>query len=360
MKMKKQLSGILTITAISTLLWSCNQSDPVPKGSYKQGVFVINEGNFSQNNGSLSFFTRENNVAESDVYASVNGNALQGGVQDYAIAGEHGLILVDNSAAGQDKIQIVDANTFTSEATITDIENPREVVGVSDNKAYVTCWNTLNSNNTYPVGYVAVIDLTTKKITKKISTDKGPENLVFYKDKVFVGGYTYGGGTKLSVISTSGDEVVSAVSFDEVPNPIGVDVNGKLWVQAGLELFRLNTDTYAIETTMKIGTDASKSAGNFAMAPDLSTIYFVLSDANFVRGETYKFSISDTQVNVSTPFIKRMFSGLAVDPTQGLLYAAVTPSYTQSGYAIRYRGDGSLVDSVKVGVAPTGFVFKQL
>jgi hypothetical protein len=125
----------------------------------------------------------------------------------------------------------------------------------------------------------------------------------------------------------------------------------------------LNTETFAVETTLKIGTDASKTPGNFAMAPDLSTIYFVLSsfDANYVNhGATYKFSINDTQVNVTTPFINRIFTGLAVDPTQGLVYAAVTPSYTQSGYAVRYRGDGTLVDSVKVGVAPTGFFFKQL
>jgi len=361
--MKKQLFRILTITSISGILWSCNQSDPVPKGSYVQGVFVINEGNFSQNNGAISYFARENNTAEADLFSLVNNSTLKGGVQGYGISGEHGLILVDNSAAGQDKIEIVDANTFKSQASVTDIENPREVVSVSDNKAYVTCWNAFNSDGSYPIGYVAVIDLATNKITKKISTDKGPENLVLYKDKVFVGDNAYSGGKKLTVISTTSDELVSSVSFASAPNPIGVDVNGKLWVQAGLELFRLNPDNYTIETSLKIGTDVSKSAGNFAMSPDRSNIYFVLSysDANYVsHGATYKFSVNETAVNVTTPFVNRVFTGLSVDPTQGLIYAAVTPSYTQSGYAIRYRADGSLVDSIKVGVAPTGFFFKQL
>ncbi len=41
-----------------------------------------------------------------------SGHALAGGMQGYDIAGDHGIILVDNSAAGQDKIQIVNANTF--------------------------------------------------------------------------------------------------------------------------------------------------------------------------------------------------------------------------------------------------------
>lgn len=363
--MKKQLFRILTVTSISATLWSCNQSDPVPKGTYVQGVFVLNEGNFTQNNGAVSYFARESNTADADVFSLVNsGQTISGGVQGYDIAGNHGLILVDNSAAGQDKIQIVNANTFASEASIsTDIENPRDVVAVTNDKAYVTCWNTLNSDYSYPVGYVAVIDLATNKVTKKISTDKGPEKMIFNKDKVFVGDNFYSGGTKLTVISTSSDAILSSITFKSAPNPIGVDANGKLWVQAGIELFRLNTETYAIETTIKIGTDATKTPGNFAMAPDLSTIYFVLSysDANYVsHGATYKFSITDTQVNVTTPFVKRIFTGLAVDPTQGLVYAAVTPSYSQSGYAVRYRGDGTLVDSVKVGVAPSGFYFKQL
>ncbi|MEO6687339.1 MAG: DUF5074 domain-containing protein [Dyadobacter sp.] len=362
--MKKQLLRILTISSISATLWSCNQSDPIPKGTYVQGVFVINEGNFSQNNGAISFFAREKTNAEADVFSVVNGNALPGGVQGYDIAGEHGIILVDNSAAGQDKVQIVNANTFAAEATIsTDIENPRDVVAVTNDKAYVTCWNTLNSDYSYPVGYVAVIDLTTNKVIKKISTDKGPEKMIFSKDKVFVGDYAYSGGNKLTVISTSSDAILSSITFKSAPNPIGVDINGKLWVQAGIELFRLNTETFAIETTLKIGTDVTKTPGNFAMSSDLSTIYFVLSysDASYVsHGATYKFSINDTQINVTTPFINRIFSGLAVDPTQGLVYAAVTPSYLQAGYAVRYRGDGTLVDSVKVGVAPTGFYFKQL
>lgn len=361
--MRKQLSGILSIALLAAITWSCNQSEPVPTGNYVQGVFVINEGNFSQNNGAISFFTREKTEADADIFSLVNGSSLKGGIQGYAVAGEHGLILVDNSAAGQDKVEIVNANNFESVASLgtPDIENPREVVAYSTDKAYVSCWGTLNSNNTYPTGYVAVIDLNSNTISKKISTDKGPENLVLYKDKVFVGDYLYSGGTKLSVISTSTDEVVQSISFDSAPNPIGIDVNGKLWVQSGLQLARINPETYAIETTLNIGTDASKTAGNFALSSDLSTIYFNLSyyDANFVsHGETYKFGINETQVNVSTPFINRIFTGLSVDPSQGLIYGAVTPSYTQSGYAVRYRNDGSLVDSVKVGIAPTGFVFR--
>ncbi|WP_229208791.1 DUF5074 domain-containing protein [Dyadobacter luticola] len=360
--MKKQLARLSAAFLFSLVIWSCNQSDPDPKGDYIRGVFVINEGNFSQNNGTISFLTREQNTAEADIFTKVNGTGLKGGVQGYAVSGDLGLILVDNSAAGLDKIEFVDANTFTSTGSIgsPDIENPREIVVAGAGKAYVSCWGT-NADYTYKTGYIAVIDLSTKKVIKKIDIASGPENLVYSNGKLYVGTVSYGGGKSLTVINTSTDVVDKTVALDGAVTPIGIDANGKLWTGAGLKAVRMNAETYAVEASMPIGTDASKSAGNFVFSGDLKTIFFILSysDVNYVtHGETYNFAVTDAQINVTTPVIKRVFSGLAVDPSQGLIYAGVTPSYAQAGYALRYRADGTLVDSIKVGVAPTGFVFK--
>lgn len=360
--MRRQSGKILLAAVLAATVWSCNQSDPAPKGDYVQGVFVLNEGNFSQNNGGLSYLRREDNSAIADVYATVNSTALQGGVQGYALAGEKGIILVDNDKAGQDKVLIVNANTMEYLAAISgaDVENPREVVAVSNNKAYISCWGA-NADYKYTTGYIAVVNLETNAVTKKISIAAGPENMVFSNNKLFVGTVSYGGGKTMHVINTANDELIKTVSFDAAPSPIGVDANGKLWVSAGGNVLKTSTEAYATESKLTITTDASKSVGQFAFSGDKQTVYFVLSwfDANYVsHGETYKFGINDTQINTSTPFVKRVFSGLAVDPAQGLIYAGVTPSYAQAGYALRYRADGTLVDSVKVGIAPTGFVFR--
>jgi hypothetical protein len=359
--MKKQSARVLLAVLLSGFLWSCNQKDPAPEGSYVQGVFVVNEGNFSQNNGTISFFKREAVTADADIFNLVNKVALQGGIQGYAVAGDRGLILVDNNKAGLDQVQIVDANTFEVVASIgtPDIENPREVVVVSNKKAYVSCWGT-NADYSYKTGYVAVVDLSTNKVTKKIAIANGPENMVFSNGKVFVGTTSYATGKVLTVITTATDEIAKSVTFTGAPLPIGVDANGQLWVNAGILLHKVGVESNAIETTLNIGSDASKSASNFAFSNDLRSIFFVLSyyDVTGEHGGTYKLGITDTQINTGTPLIKRLFTGLRVDPSQGLLYAGVSPSYTQAGYAIRYRADGSVVDSVKVGIAPTGFIFR--
>ncbi|QRR02563.1 DUF5074 domain-containing protein [Dyadobacter sandarakinus] len=360
--MKKQLTRVLLATSMAAVLWSCNQSDPAPKGDYVRGVFAINEGNFTQNNGAISYFAREQNTAEADLFSKVNGRTLGGGVQGYTVQGETGLILVDNTAAGQDKIEIVNSNTFESVASLgaPDIENPREVVTNGANKAYITCWGA-NPDYSYKTGYIAIVDLTTNKVIKKINIASGPENLIYHNNKVYVGVVSYGGGKSLTVINTTTDEVAQTVNFDASPAPVGIDANGKLWLSAGSRAVRINADSYAAEANLVLTPTANKSAGNLELSADGRTIYYVLSyyDANFVaHGETYKFGIADTQVNTAAPFINRYFTGLTVDPAQGLIYAAVTPSYAQAGYAIRYRTDGTLVDSIRVGVAPTGFYFR--
>ncbi|WP_041736552.1 YncE family protein [Dyadobacter fermentans] len=359
--MKKQLASSLAIAFSTLAVWSCNQSDPAPKGDYVRGVFVVNEGNFSQNNGAISYFARESNTATADIFAAANGTALKGGVQDYTAAEEQGIILVDNMSAGQDKVQFVQRYTFKDEGTIgaPDIENPREVVIVG-RKAYVSCWGS-NADYQYTTGYIAVIDLTTKKVTKKIDIAKGPEDLVYNAGKLFVGTTTFTNGNILTVINTNTDQVAQSIPMEGVVTPIGIDANGKLWISAGIKAQRLNPESLAVEATLAIGSDAAKVPGSFTMSSDLKTIYFVLTtfDANFnASGQTYKFGIADSQVDVSKPFINRYFTGLTIDPSQGLLYAAVTPSLTQSGYAVRYRGDGNVVDSIKVGVGPTGFFFQ--
>ena len=260
--MKKQFIKTVTAAFFAFTVWSCDQKDPVAKGDFVKGVFVINEGNFSQNNGSIAFFPREENNAEADIYAKVNGAALKGGIQGYAVSGEKGIILVDNSAAGLDNITFVKSNTFEKIAELgaPEIDNPREIVVLpNSNKAYVSCWGT-NADYTYKTGYIAVIDVSTNKLLKKIDIASGPENLVINNGKLFVGTISYGGGTKLTVINTAMDEVATTLDFSAATSPIGIDANGKLWVSSGIEVVKLSPDTYAKETTLTAGTDATKSA----------------------------------------------------------------------------------------------------
>lgn len=365
--MKKQVFKVLSAVLLGGVLISCREKAPDP-AKYELGVLVLNEGNFSQGNGSISYFPREKNEAQYDIFQTANGRPLGGYIQGYGETGGHSLILLDNLPAGQDKVEIVQFGNFKTEATLKapDIENPRDVVGVSPTKAYVSCWG-ITGSNPYLAnpGYIAVIDLTTFKVIKKIPVQTGAEKMVKVGNEVYLGtaGFADNGaeGDLLTIIDATKDEVKSRISVGNNPSPQALDANGKLWVSTGKSIVRLNPVSKVIEANIKIGSDPRTSPSQFAITGDGKGFFYknAYSDANYKEfGATYFFNITDTTIPANKPVINRLFTGLAVDPLQNLLYAGVTPSYAQSGYVVRYRPDGMVVDSIKVEIGPSGFFFK--
>ncbi len=361
--MKMQFFKVLGVVLLVGSLNACREKDPEPE-VYELGVMVLNSGNFFDNNGSVSYFKREKTTAIVDLFEQENNRSFNGGVQGYAETGEHSLILVDNDKAGLDKVEIVNLGKWTSEASLgaPDIENPRSVVGISPTKAYVSCYG---ATGVYPnyfanPGYVAVIDLTTLKVVKKIPAPMGAEKMVKLGNEVFLGNAS--GANELLVIDATTDAVKRTLKIGAGPEPISPDVNGKLWIKTGFSVVRLNPQTDQVEANMRVGTDSRKSPSSFAVTPDGRGFYYIYSFYDSVsgvdKGETHYFSIEDTSIPGNKPVINRAFTGLGVDPLQGLIYGGVTPSYKQAGYVVRYRPSGEKLDSIKVGIAPSGFFFK--
>lgn len=361
--MKKQILKVLSVVLLVGSLNACREKEPEPE-VYELGVMVLNSGNFFDNNGSVSFLKREKNDAILDLFEKENGRNFKGGVQGYAETGEHTLILIDNDKAGLDKVEIVNFGKWDSEASLgaPDIENPRAVIGISPTKAYVSCYGATGIYPNYFAnpGYVAVIDLSTMKVVKKIPAQKGAEKMVKLGNDVYLGNAS--GADELLVIDATTDAVKRTLKIGAGPAPISPDANGKLWVQTGFSVVRLNPKTDQVEAKMRVGNDSRKSPSMFAVKPDGRGFYYVYSyydsASGVTKGETHYFSIDATSIPGDKPIISRAFTGLGVDPLQGLIYGGVTPSYKQAGYVVRYRQDGTKLDSIKVGIAPSGFFFK--
>ena len=352
--MKNQLIKSIAVSLLALSVWNCKTSDPEPV-PYDSGVYILNSGNFSSNNGTISFLPRTGNTVATNIFQAANPSlSLSGGIQGYTEINGKGLILVDNSSTGQDKVEIVEVGTFKSRATLKtpDIENPRQVIQVGLNKAYISCWDISGdySAGTFykDPGYIAVVDLNTGTVIKKIPAVKGVEKMVVSGTEAFVGSNTYSGDKTLLITDLNTDTEKQRIAFGSTPEPIALDANGKLWLQAGNDLVQIDPATRLVAKRL---TFAAMPA-SVTISTDKKSFYFTLS------GKTYNLSI-DATTTPGNQFVARSFSALGIDPQTGRLYGSQNPLlYTQAGYVLRYESTGTLVDSVKAEIAPSGFYFR--
>ncbi|GAB2520987.1 YncE family protein [Spirosoma aerophilum] len=350
--MKYQVTKGIALGLLALSVWNCKTSDPEPT-PYESGVYILNAGNFFDNNGTISFLSRNSNTVATNILQAANPTFLpSGGIQGYTEVNGKGLILVDNSDTGKDKVEIVEAGTFVSRATLKspDIENPRQVIQVGPNKAYVSCWDVSGSGNAFykDPGYIAVIDLNSGTVTKKIPAVKGAEKMVVVGTEAFIGSNTYSGDQTLLIIDLNTDTEKQRIAFGSTPEPLAVDATGKLWIQAGKDLVQIDPASRIVAKRLTFGAAPS----SVVMSADKRAFYYVLS------GKTYRLPI-EAATSLGSQIIARSFNALGVDPQTKRIYGSPSPTlYKQAGYVIRYDENGTLVDSVKAEIAPLGFYFR--
>jgi len=354
MKKFKLFSVILLLAATAI---SCNKKNEGPADTgFLHGAFITNEGAFNQNNGSISYIDLDSSYIVNNIFQAINGYGPGDIVQSFGVAGNKGLIVVNHSA----KVEVVDLQDFISLGTITGADYPRYILGLSDTKAYLT-------DGAFQ-GYVYVLDLTNLSIVNQITVGKGPENMVQDQNMVYVansGGWDY--DQTISVINTETDQLINTITVGDNPTDLVVDMNHDIWVlckgkvvydqnwtvteETDSRLEKISRTGQSVEHSWVIGqTGDSFNPIRLAINGDGTILYYVEHDG------IYRMLISDNAAP-QTPFIHRSFYGLDIDPSTGIIYALDAKGFTGQGTLFRYYPDGTLADSVDVGIAPNGVFF---
>ncbi|CAI8234254.1 MAG: Uncharacterised protein [Cryomorphaceae bacterium] len=350
--MKKNLRNIGMFALAITILSSCkkdNINDISIPGNYEDGYFITNEGNFGTGNGSISFVD-EYGTVENDVFASINSFALGDVVQSMSIINDHAYILVNNSSS----IEVASVDSMISVAKIN-VSQPRYMAQVSDSKAYVTDWG---------INGVQVIDLATNTVSSTISCGAGPEGIAVGGAFAYVcnvGGW--GLDNTITVINTDNDVVETTLTVGDKPNSVVIDVNGAVWVLTG-GYTEYDADWNVVSETagnlVKIVDNTIEATYAFAVGnhpEDLvindagTKLYY--SDGSWSKA-VYAFNVNDTELP-TTALINRSFYGLGFD--NGYMYGTDAVDFTQSGWSYKYTTEGTIIDSVQVGIIPGGYCF---
>lgn len=333
------------------------EPEPQVNAAYEQGVFVTNEGVFSQTSGTITYYNEDSLILKQGIFKRENSRDLGNVVQSMCFHEDKAYVVVNNS----NKIEVADANSFKEVAQILNLEQPRYFLPISATKAYVSQWG-----NDLLSGSIAVVNLTTNTIEQRIESGigKGPERMLLYGDKVFV---VHTGGLEtdnlLAVIDTNSHSVVQSIALPDVPNSLQLAADGNIWLACRGKTVYSNYP--------QIDTQASTAGAIVAINPQSYQEEYQLG---FAKGEGASDLIRNALGNQlfyshqsqvwqldplsRTPSVLLTGNFYGLGFADGRIYAAEYAGI-QPAWIYRYSAStGIKIDSFQAGVFANGFYFK--
>ncbi|MBZ0242412.1 MAG: hypothetical protein K8F24_04290, partial [Bacteroidales bacterium] len=246
------------------------------------------------------------------------------------------------------------AKTGLYKRRIAELESPRFLQIIDQNKAYVSDFqlkglNVFNPRTMQPLG--------------TITTGKTTEAMVMVKEEVFVSNWSnYNQSTQnntIQVIDVRFDRLVDSIVVALEPNSMVVDKNQKIWVlcSGGFmseeipALFRIDPVSRSIEKRFNFPAIES--------SPEQLKINAAADRIYFINKDVYTMEITAEQLPAN-PMINsgsRNFFALGLHPTNNTVLVSDAGNYVQNGWLFRYHDDGILIDSIQAGLIPGYFGF---
>ncbi|NJN26678.1 MAG: hypothetical protein HC819_12220 [Cyclobacteriaceae bacterium] len=342
------LFALVALFATLSFFSSCDTGDDGPDVPKKTGVLVINEGNFSNGDGSLSFYDEENMTIANNVVKNANGGANIGGtIQSLTLDDGVGYLLCN----APDKIEFISADDFKYLANpVTNLSQPR-YMAIAGDKGYISCWGPWGPGNSLPKSYIAVMDLKSRSIVDTLACGSGPEGIVAIDNKLFVANSFE---TSISVIDLE-HMTSKKIYLFTFPRHFAVEASGTLWATVASGLYRIDPTTLTKTDSLVV----NNAQGKFAIDGDGKFLYLLTAQAwPGTKTEIYKFDIKNKTLGTSALVTGDGFYGLAFNGTTDRLYVGVSPSFSGAGKIYVYNTKGTVIDDADVGVGPNGFAFK--
>jgi len=359
---------VLITLAFSLFFVSCTNDDmneDAPLGSYDNGVLILNQGGFEHSDASVSYVSSDFATAQNDIFSVVNPSITLGDVgQDVGFNSDNAYIVLNNS----NKIEIVNRYTLKSVGTINSgLKNPR-YIAFANGKGYVTNWG---DGGVATDDYVAVIDLTTYKVSSSIPVAEGPERIIENSGKLYVahkGGFNY--GNKISVIDAATNAVFTTITVGDVPENMEIK-DGTLWVscagnpsyvsaplaETAGQIVKVNLGTNKVTSAIAY-SDATKHLSNLVL--NGNDVYYTFNS------DIYKMSVTATALPTTSAFsttAQGVYGVYSFAVHGNHIYVGDAGDYQHNGkvyvYALTSPSIGTLEKTFSVGVIPAGFYFND-
>jgi len=343
LKLKNLLMAMVAVIALSSCHKDKNDVAPIPTA----GIFVLNQGNFGGNNGTLTYYNYANKATTADIYASANGAGLGDTPNDLKVYGSKMYIVVNVSNV----VDVVDSKTSKLIKQISfDKKQPRSVAFYKNN-AFVTSYD----------GTVSVIDTATFAITKSITVGRNPEQLVVSNNKLYVansGGLGATPDNTVSVIDLTTLTVTKTVNVILNPVAISADSYGHVYVisngdyntiMPGISIIDNTTDVTTSQNTVDVGYGSP-----FVVNGDFA--YYLSGTGKVVVYNTKTQAISSANFITDGATFKAAY-GLNVYSKTGEVFVSDAKDYKSAGTVTVFDKSGKTEYTVTTGITPSNIVF---
>ena len=347
---------LISLIFFVILLFSCKKKDDntvVVSENLSNGMAVLCEGLFQQNNSIVSFINKTDGSISNTLFQDKVGRMLGDTGNDIQKYGGKIYIVVNVSST----IEVLDALTFKPITQISMIESgvakqPRSIV-FHANKAYVTCYD----------GFVDVIDTTNLLVEQRIQVGRNPEGMAVYNNKLYVAN---SGGlsapdfdSTLSVIDLISHTELLKINIGLNPSSVVVDQQGEVYVinrgnhgTIQSSISRVNTtndteiDELAINATHIVPMNSNLLIANYNYTTQTSGVAIfdpmneTISDANFISNS-----------GITTLY------GLQYNAVNGNVYISDAMGFTNTGYVREYTNSGTFIQTFHVGLNPNKIIF---
>jgi DNA-binding beta-propeller fold protein YncE len=346
------MKKLFKIAFLVLLITGCSE-EPVETVFFdldtQNGVFIASEGNFMYGNASLSFYNSEKKTVTNQLFYARNNAPLGDVVQSLARFGDSLFIVVNNSG----KIYVADSETVEYLGTVSGLTSPRHIHFVSEEKAYIS---DLYANS------ITIFNPATLQVTGKIELgDHNSEQMVQAGKYVFVS--SWANDEYILIIDSEKDELTQKIKVPFQPKYLETDKNKKVWVLSEgsydttgeKELLpavtRIDPETFTVEQIYRF--PAGSQPASLEMNASKDTLFYILDGI-------YKMAVDERYLpdSVFLPAGNMLFYNLGVDPSANEIYVADAIDYAQDAIIYRYSQSGELIDSFKVGINPSCFLFR--
>jgi hypothetical protein len=355
--MKKNLFSLFLLLSVTFFAQSCRDRDNVDI-VYRNGLLIINEGDFSKANGNISFYGFDTQSVNRDVIKAQNNDVgINATIQKtFDDRTNNRLYVVCNAP---DKLSIFDGGTLKLQGELTTgLTNPFGVA-VANGKAFVSEWGTTDFVN-YPNAKIHVIDANSRQIVSSILVGKEVNDMLELGGKIYA---AVTGADKIWIINSITNQKEGEISTSAKPSTMTIDANGKIWVLCSSgNLDRLNPNNNTKETTI---ANVSIVGYNEKIAIDASrtNLYWVgQSSAGFTGKGVFRMAITENTAP-NTPLIPlttagTVFYGLYVNSNRNQIVLGVT-NYSSIQEVHFYNTSGQFGSKVNAdGSLPNGFLLR--